>query len=293
MSIVTDAQLFNKFLFIDDFPCYINETENQTELSSLSLSSSSENNFDQHSYVNNDFSFIDLYSNATNANVSLNSTLKDGGGLIDIKNKNLLDWNYDDECHHFKTNTSSSSLSSCDKNLNTSSDWSYFNPKENIKNLFQSKKSAKNSLISTSRLFLAYDFNHQPYLHSPNKSSQRDLQMKTYFLQGSTAELNTSMDCCKSRVLNTTHSSCLLKIFMRSFKLIMINKNVLILPIILIILNSKLRHFSLVLSISSAMTSPSRFMVPFAALSLTENLVESVKSAATATFNSLISYYTR
>lgn len=46
--------------------------------------------------VNNDFSFIDLYSNVTNEN---RSEIEASGdcGMLAVKNKNLVDWNYEEE----------------------------------------------------------------------------------------------------------------------------------------------------------------------------------------------------
>ena len=57
--------------------------------------------------VNNDFSFIDLYSNATNESnsMSINTTMaKDAGGVLSVRNKNLIDWNYDDNITNLNTN---------------------------------------------------------------------------------------------------------------------------------------------------------------------------------------------
>lgn len=52
-----------------------------------------DNTFNNNYYNNNDFSFIDLYSNKTNLS-NTSTTTKDC--LLSI-NKNLIDWNYDDE----------------------------------------------------------------------------------------------------------------------------------------------------------------------------------------------------
>jgi hypothetical protein len=55
----------------------------------------SNNTFD----INNDFSYIEMYSNGSvelNSLSENNTTIKEAGGVLNVKNKNLIDWNYED-----------------------------------------------------------------------------------------------------------------------------------------------------------------------------------------------------
>jgi hypothetical protein len=104
------------YCLVNNISCASNENNEKEGLSDLSRNESShslssrfnnsilnfnndeemcqtDNTFNNNYYNNNDFSFIDLYSNKTNLS-NTSTTTKDC--LLSI-NKNLIDWNYDDE----------------------------------------------------------------------------------------------------------------------------------------------------------------------------------------------------
>lgn len=245
----------------------------------------------------NDFSFIDLYSDRTNEMTNLSNTLTIKDGCLNTK-RNLIDWNYElDEELDEDDNNTCYSLSSINFN-NIKLDATLNDSLNSLKDLKEKltldqnwhKKFYTNKKISfsTSSL-LTVQTNHE------KKYFQRFYSHGNLYslgLEKQQQQVVKSKSCLvESKENEKSFLGQMWDSVMKSIKFILITKNVILLPIVLYFLNTKLKCISFTSSFSSSSRSALCHAVPTS--SLTTAATATATAAATATLNSLVAYYTK